>query len=456
MSASRPRRGRHIALALGVLVTVVALVVVAGLLTRGGHDGPPAPAPVALQAAVIPVSGDAPMPTVSGLAAALAGPLDDEDLGAFTGRIADALTGKELWAKNPNVPMQPASVTKTLTAAAALLTLDREDRLTTRVVAADSGATAGTVVLVGGGDTTISTADPGSPTWYRGAARLTDLADQLRRSGFQPTGVQVDTSLYSGPRMAQGWDGRDILGGDIAPMEPVMVDGGRTQPTTVESRRSSTPALDAGRALAGALGLDPKRVVYANTPPAGEELATVQSAPLIQRLTEMMHSSDNVMAEAVGREVAAKLGRPMSFVGGAAAVLQVLGDNGVDTSGAQLHDNSGLSVDDRLTATTLDEVVAQATGDEHPQLRPLLDMLAIAGGSGTLSDRFLGDDIRESAGWLRAKTGSLTGTNTLAGVVTDRAGRVLTFSFMSNNAGPTGRNALDTLAAVLRTCGCGS
>ena len=112
-------------------------------------------------------------------------------------------------------------------------------------------------------------------------------------------------------------------------------------------------------------------------------------------------------------------------------------------------------VDDRLTATTLDDLMVVASGTEHPKLRPLLDLLPIAGGSGTLSDRFIDTGTRASAGWLRAKTGSLTGTNTLAGVVTDRSGRVLTFAFLSNGGGPTGRVALDNLAAVLRTCGCG-
>jgi D-alanyl-D-alanine carboxypeptidase/D-alanyl-D-alanine-endopeptidase (penicillin-binding protein 4) len=31
---------------------------------------------------------------------------------------------------------------------------------------------------------------------------------------------------------------------------------------------------------------------------------------------------------------------------------------------------------------------------------------------------------------------------------------VLTFAFVSNDAGPTGRIALDALAATLRSCGC--
>ena len=83
-------------------------------------------------------------------------------------------------------------------------------------------------------------------------------------------------------------------------------------------------------------------------------------------------------------------------------------------------------------------------------------MLPIAGGSGTLSNRFIDDQTADAAGWLRAKTGSLTAINTLAGIVTDVSGRVLTFSLMSNNAGPTGRTAIDTLAATLRSCGCGS
>jgi D-alanyl-D-alanine carboxypeptidase/D-alanyl-D-alanine-endopeptidase (penicillin-binding protein 4) len=55
---------------------------------------------------------------------------------------------------------------------------------------------------------------------------------------------------------------------------------------------------------------------------------------------------------------------------------------------------------------------------------------------------------------LRAKTGSLTAINALAGVVTDRGGRVLTFALISNDAGPTGRTAIDAVASTLWSCGC--
>ena len=186
--------------------------------------------------------------------------LADPNLGNLTGRITDAITGSQLWAQGADIPMQPASATKVLTAAAALLTLDRDARVTTRVMAADQQKTPGLVVLDGGGDPTLSAAPKGQDTWYRDAARISDLAEQVRSSGIKVTAVQVDVSAYSGPTMAPGWDPLDIDGGDIAPMEPVMLDGGRTQPVSVESKRSVTPALDAGRALAVALGVDPATV----------------------------------------------------------------------------------------------------------------------------------------------------------------------------------------------------
>jgi D-alanyl-D-alanine carboxypeptidase/D-alanyl-D-alanine-endopeptidase (penicillin-binding protein 4) len=358
-----------------------------------------------------------------------------------------------LWVQGADTPMQPASTNKVLTAAAALLTLDRDARLTTRVL---TNGQPGVVVLKGGGDPTLSAAPPGQQTWYRDAARISDLADQVRRSGVNVTTVQVDVSAYSGPTMAPGWDPVDIDGGDIAPMEAVMLDGGRTQPVSVDSARSRTPALDAGRALAIALKVNPATVGVLPTGVGdGKEIAAVQSPPLIERLREMMNASDNVMAESTGREVAEATNRPQSFDGAAQAVLGQLDKAKIDTGGAHLLDSSGLSVDDRLTAETLDGVVNAAAGNDQPRLRALLDLLPIAGGSGTLSNRYLDTDAgRAAAGYLRAKTGSLTATNALAGIVTDASGRVLTFAFISNNAGPTGRTAIDALAATLRSCGC--
>ncbi|MCV7137534.1 D-alanyl-D-alanine carboxypeptidase/D-alanyl-D-alanine-endopeptidase [Mycobacterium hodleri] len=465
MAPTRWRRSTHVWVGVLVLLVVAVVAAVAAVATSSGSAPAepkvavaPRPALVTATPAVTALADAAPVPTPAGLAALLAPFVANPDLGAFTGRVTDAATGRELWARGAGVPMQPASTNKVLTVAAALLTLDRDARLTTEVIAPDQTTSPGLVVLKGGGDPTLSAAPKNVDPWYRGAARIVDLADQIRSSGIVPKAVQVDATAYSGPTLAPGWDPLDIDGGDIAPMEAVMLDGGRTQPVSVDSARSTTPALDAGRALAVALGLNPAAVTMRPTPVTGTQVASVQSPPLIERLRQMMLESDNVMAESTGREVAAAVGKPQSFDGGVAAVLGQLAKAGVDTGGATLRDSSGLSVEDRLTAETLDEVVTaaakNATLDDH-DLRPLVDLLPIAGGSGTLSNRFTDTDAgRDALGLLRAKTGSLTGTNALAGFVTDDSGRVLTFSLLSNDAGPTGRTAIDAVASALRTCGC--
>jgi D-alanyl-D-alanine carboxypeptidase/D-alanyl-D-alanine-endopeptidase (penicillin-binding protein 4) len=460
MGPTRRRKFIQVLIGLAVLVFVAAVVAAASFFTTGGrgasaaHTPVPPPRPPTVKPGVVPVADTAETPSPGGVAAALAPVAADPNLGRLGGRVTDAITGKELWRLADDLPLVPASTNKALTAAAALLTLDRQARISTRVVAGGPNPQ-GPVVLVGAGDPTLSAAPAGVDTWYRGAPRISDLVEQVRRSGVTPTAVQVDTSAFSGPTMAQGWDPNDIENGDIAPIESAMIDAGRIQPTTVNSRRSKTPALDAGRELAKGLGLDPAAVTIATAPSGARQLAVVQSAPLVQRLSQMMDHSDNVMAECIAREVAAAINRPRSFAGAVDAVTNRLSAAHVDTTGAALIDSSGLSADDRLTAKTLDGVVQAAAGPDQPGLRALLDLLPIAGGSGTLADRFLDAATNLGpAGWLRAKTGSLTAINSLVGVLTDRTGRVLTFAFISNAAGPNGRNAIDALATKLWSCGC--
>ncbi|BBX75890.1 D-alanyl-D-alanine carboxypeptidase/D-alanyl-D-alanine-endopeptidase [Mycobacterium shinjukuense] len=460
MGPKRWRKSTHVVVGAALLASVAAVVAAAVAFTTGGHGTSgarlpvPAPRPPTLKPGVVPVADTAELPGPDGVAAALAPAAADPNLGRLGGRVTDALTGRELWRQLDDLPLVPASTNKILTATAALLTLDRQARISTRVVAGGP-TTQGPVVLVGAGDPTLSAAVPGVDTWYRGAARISDLVEQIRRSGVTPTAVQVDISAFTGPTMAPGWDPADVDNGDIAPIEAAMIDAGRIQPTTVNSRRSRTPALDAGRELAKALGLDPAAVTIGSAPPGARQLAVVQSAPLIQRLSQMMNASDNVLAECIGREVAAAINRPQSFSGAVDAITSRLRTAHVDTAGAALVDASGLSVDNRLTARTLDGAMQAAAGPDQPALRPLLDLLPIAGGSGTLGERFLdaATDLGP-AGWLRAKTGSLTAINSLVGVLTDRSGRVLTFAFISNEAGPNGRNAIDALATKLWFCGC--
>ena len=127
-------------------------------------------------------------------------------------------------------------------------------------------------------------------------------------------------------------------------------------------------------------------------------------------------------------------------------------------------DGSGLSVNDAVPATLLTELLGSAAApDSHADasdqqrtvaLRPILVGLPVAGGSGTLADRYHGP-AAAGRGWVRAKTGTLTGVNSLAGTVLDFDGRMLVFALLSNGPNPVSvRPRLDALAAGLRSCGC--
>ncbi|MCK0439440.1 D-alanyl-D-alanine carboxypeptidase/D-alanyl-D-alanine-endopeptidase [Gordonia alkaliphila] len=451
------RRWRSVLLtALSVLL--VAALAVGGFLAYNWYYLRPEPVPVGTPAqpaaatvdpSILPVDPSAPAPTPSGVAAQLRAGLKDRDLGKLTGMVSDPLTGQTLWSKSPDEPRTPASNAKILTAAAALLQLDHDARLTTEVVAGEDGQ----VILVGAVDPTLSSQFEDSDTYYTDAPRIADLAAQLKRSGAEITSVAVAPTSVTGPAMEKTWDDADIEGGDIAPITSLMIDGARKDPMDEYSPRSTTGALDAGRALAEALDLHGP-VAEATPASTATVLATVQSAPLSARVGDMMRLSDNVLAETLAVELSVAMGGPPSIAGGADAVVTVLRDNGFDVGGVVLRDASGLSASDKVPARLLDELVSAAAGDKQPKLRPLLDTFPVAGGTGTLTDRF-DPKTNPGAGWVRAKTGTLTGVSSLTGIVQTVDGRVLAFAFMSGGTSPAdARPALDALAGALRECGC--
>ena len=133
-------------------------------------------------------------------------------------------------------------------------------------------------MLVGGGDPTLSSLPAGQRTVYPDAARLDDLVTAVTaaRAG-QPAvkRVYVDVSRYEnggGNGVAPGWDPTDVAGGFVAPIVPVMLDGGRSDPTQLDIPRTSTPATDAARELG-------RRLAAGGSAPT----ATVGTAPPARR-----------------------------------------------------------------------------------------------------------------------------------------------------------------------------
>lgn len=405
-----------------------------------------------------PLANDAPLPSSTGLAAALDAAAKKVP-GRLTGTVIDPATGTALWDRTSEKPLVPGSTGKLLTAAAALLTLNPTDTFVTRAVAA---ADPGTVVLVGGGDPTLTALPENSRGVYPVPSRLADLAKKVKDA--MPGGVKrvvVDLNRYKGPKLADGWVATDVAGGFITPLEPLMIDGGRIDPTLQDGPRVDEPGLAAGKAFAKLVGADPAAVTEGAAGPDAKKLGSVSSAPMTALVEHALRSSDNVLAEVLAREVAIRRGGEPSFHGAVDNVLAALTQAGFDVTGTVLADGSGLSTDDRVPAKLLGAVVAAAAapsqGDNDTEfLRPILTGLPVAGGDGTLDDRFAtGTESASGRGVVRAKTGTLTGVSSLAGVVTDTDGRLLVFALMSNGASPAAvRPRLDDFAAELSQCGC--
>jgi D-alanyl-D-alanine carboxypeptidase/D-alanyl-D-alanine-endopeptidase (penicillin-binding protein 4) len=171
----------------------------------------------------------------------------------------------------------------------------------------------------------------------------------------------------------------------------------------------------------------------------------------------MLLQSDNVLAESLARQVALAEGLPASFAGAVDAVHRVLGRLGIPAGGAQLVDGSGLSSQDRIPPAVLVAVLRAAVATDHPTLHPLVPGLPVAGYDGTLDNRYGAGPTAAGAGSIRAKTGTLIGVSTLAGVAWDRDGRLLVFAFMADRVGGGALGAeaaLDDAATALARCGC--
>jgi D-alanyl-D-alanine carboxypeptidase/D-alanyl-D-alanine-endopeptidase (penicillin-binding protein 4) len=271
-------------------------------------------------------------------------------------------------------------------------------------------------------------------------------------AGTPVSRVVVDSSLFSGPLTASGWGAADAPSSYAAPVTATAVDGARVSPGSVA--RSGQPGIDAGAALADALGATNATVVLGTAPAGAQTLATVHSAPIARLVEQTLSMSDNMLAEALARQVAIARGEPASFEGGATAVTDALAEDGIDLTGVSLFDGSGLSQGDKVPARVLTAVVSGAADGSLEGASALLSGLPVAGYDGTLFDR---GDAGAAPGTVRAKTGTLLGVHALAGTVVTAEGRLLAFAVVadeSNGGEAAAEGALDDVAAALAGCGC--
>jgi serine-type D-Ala-D-Ala carboxypeptidase/endopeptidase (penicillin-binding protein 4) len=412
---------------------------------------PPNAPPSVLSAA----RGSAPMPGSAALASTLQPLLAVPALG---GRVAisvvDVASGQLLYAQSPDAAIVPASTTKLVTAAAVLASRGPTYRIATKVVA---GANPGEVVLVGGGDPTLTA---GANGIYPGAARLDELAAGVKQAlgDTAPTRLLFDTSLYAGEApFGPGWDADVASGGSGAAITALTIDGGRLSPTS--RQRVGQPDVHAAQAFARLLGVPAAAVGPGTAPQGAKELAKVESPPVMRLVDVMLTDSDNVIAEALARQVALAGGQPATFANAVSAMRAELVEMGVPIEGYGLADGSGLSRLNRLSPALLTALLAKAAAGDKPELHALFGGLPVGGYSGTLRGRYRTPQSGGSAaGMVRGKTGNLSGVSTIAGVLVDADGRQLAFAIMADAVPPAGglnaQAALDRAAAAIAACGC--
>ena len=471
VSAVRGRAGRVGKLAqVGVLVLLLGAGAYIGLDASGHVNGvffdDASPRPSASPSASPSPSPAGPVlaPATSATVAAaglvldqrlLADPDFGGDLGAY---VVDVVTGEVLLDRDSGGPRTPASVAKLATAAGALVVLGPQTRLQTRTV---TGARPGDVVLVGGGDTTLTVRAPGEGVYPRPAS-LAELADAtvaaMRAEGVGAVTVSVDDSLFDGPAVSPDWEPSYLPAGVVSPVSALTVNGGRVR--SGFSRRVADPAVHAGQRLARLLadrGLTVTGEVTRTTAaPGAEQLASVSSPEVATLVESMLATSDNDLAESLLRLAAAGRDQPATFTTGTDVVTDVLAELGVTTDGLLLLDGSGLARGSRMAPETLGELLALAATDSDPRLRSLVTGLPVAGFSGTLADRFGPGGAPAGAGFVRAKTGTLTGVASLAGLAAsgdDAAPRLLAFAVLTDDVAASdtlaARDAMDRVAAGL-------
>lgn len=467
--------------------------VVPGVLTADPPPVPPSvppepvvPAPGAadVTAAAAQVTGvlDPAAPSAvdaAALTAAVTPLLADPALGPDpTLSIRDLVTGQEMLSQGSGTAVEPASSAKLVTAAAALQVLGAEHRTSTVVgwvPAAERPSGVPALVLVGGGDLLLA-AGEGDPDGTVGRVGLLDLARQAVAAATEGDApllgpdvtrldLLVDDSLLGVPQqLGRGDDGTLYA----ATPASLAVDAGRLEGVTA---RDAAPAATAGAGFARALQQvlteagGPAAPVVAQARvsttavPVGTVLTQGLSAPLTDVLAYLLVTSDNTVADGVAGLVAAARQQPTTLVSAGRAVVDAVEqDVGVDLGPTVLADGSGLSAGSVTAAGALTALLAtSASRPAADDLSQLSGLLPVAGVEGTLGQRFTAADrSADGRGVVRAKTGTLTGTNALAGVATTGSGRGVAFALLSDGvpAGGTvtSRAASDRVAAAVASC----
>lgn len=339
--------------------------------------------------------------------------------------VADAHTGQPIW-QYQDEPASPMSLIKTLTAMYVLETLGPEYRFETFVKLTENGDEV-QLTLIGNGDSLLSNKQV-EELAQETAAALRELGD-----GSAGVTVTVDDSAFAGPALFPEWSPELVSSGNIAPLRPATMYGGREQSGTGTERTGRDPNLILAERFRAAL-MDalpdsgditvrplPSELVV-ETDAKAQEVAAVESVKVSTQVKYALQHSDNQVTETLMRGALVAQGREASNETVVAELTEYV--RGFvpeeDAENITIKDASGLNPYSAVSATTLNNLlltVIQANEPDNPrqaEAAAVVEGLAVAGESGTLENRFGGDGDNAT---VRGKTGSLLHATGLSAVV---------------------------------------
>ena len=375
-----------------------------------------------------------------------------EGILSLQAQVLDAETGDVLFDRASDAPARAASVMKLFTAAAALETLGPDYRVTTRVYV--DAVDPSILYLVGAGDVTLTRAGVNQQSVYQNAPKLSQLVNQISRALGSQTFSQIvlDSTAYGS---AEGeyqsvWDQRGLSDGYMSYVSALQVDGDRNDPKAKDSPRSKDPVQRAGVWFKESLGqvADEAVVVKGVTPADAVEVAKVQSAPLSTWIDYMLIVSDNTLAEAIARLVSLDVGLDGSFDSLTAAYKRALRGTGLDLSGLEVEDGSGLSRLNLVSPAQVNELL-KLIDEGYQEFEIIKEGMPVSGTPGSLSNRLL-----DAVGAVTAKTGWIRTGYSLAGYLeTADDARLIFTVYNLGDVTAANREAMDDLVMGFFDCG---
>lgn len=289
--------------------------------------------------------------------------------------LVDATTGEVVFERNANEGRKPASVIKLLSATAVLSYIDAQTVFNTNIYA---GVDPGTVVIDGQYDPWISMIHSQAEKMGR---------TSLPRLGFNTMSKYEEVTGKKPKRLKILYTG--LFPQDLANYQAFLRKRGVR--TTAERITPDEAVLKAADPL------------------------VLSVSPTLETMVKWTTLwSDNVLAERLARLAAVTSGESFSAKGIEATFHTVLNTFGIDPDKIEAIDGSGLSRQNRVTAKVIADLLMKIRND--PKYASIYAGLPIGGVSGTLQNRFL-TTAPQAVGLVRAKTGTLSGTISLAGYV---------------------------------------